>query len=243
MHALIVHCHPEPSSFNASLTNIAVETLRRSGYTVEVSDLYAESFDPVEKAEHYVNRENRACFSPLVEQRHACTSGTLPPDVKREISRLERADVVIIQFPLWWHTQPAMLKGWFDRVFVSGGLYTSSMRYDRGYFSGKRVMCSVTTGAPEGTFGPQSRGGNIEALLWPIHYSLYYMGFSVLPPFMAFGIQSHDFQHKDATEFSVKLGDDKAQWSARLEGINCLKPLSFPGWGDWDKDGACLVNR
>lgn len=238
MHVLIVLCHPEPDSFNASLKNIAVETLQQSGYTVEVSDLYAESFDPVEKAEHYENRENSAGFSPLVEQRHAWTTDTLPPDVKREISRLQRADVVIIQFPLWWHAQPAMLKGWFDRVFVSGALYNSSMRYDRGYFSGKRVMCSVTTGAPMAAFGPGGRGGNIEALLWPIHYSLYYMGFSVLPPFVAFGIQSHDFQHKEAAEFGVNLDDNKAQWSARLEGINCLKPLSFPGWADWEEDGA-----
>lgn len=60
-------------------------------------------------------------FSTLDEQRHAVESGALPADVQHEIARLMRADLVILQFPLWWHAQPAMLKGWFDRVFAYGG--------------------------------------------------------------------------------------------------------------------------
>ena len=48
MHALIVYCHPESRSFNAALKDVARETLQRLGHTVEVSDLYAEQFDPVE---------------------------------------------------------------------------------------------------------------------------------------------------------------------------------------------------
>ena len=118
-----------------------------------------------------------AVFSPLGEQRHAFETSSLPQDVQREIARLERADLVVFQFPIWWHGPPAILKGWIDRVFVSGGLYTSAMRYDRGYFRGRKAVCSVTTGAPEFAFGPGSRGGDIERILWSTHYSLHYMGF------------------------------------------------------------------
>ena len=237
MHALIVHCHPEPRSFNAALKDVAVRTLGRLGHTVEVSDLYAEGFDPVEKPGHYRDAMDPDYFSALAEQRHASKTGTLPADVGREIARLERADVVVLQFPLWWHAQPAMLKGWFDRVFVNGGLYTSTRRYDRGYFRGKRAICSVTTGAPGTAFGPRGRGGDIELLLWPVQYSLHYMGFAVLTPFLAFGIQGHGYAYQDEDRFKRQLDTYEAEWTRRLETIEQAQPLPLPGWTDWDEAG------
>ena len=109
MHALIVYCHPEPASFNGALRDVAVETLTRLGHSVEVADLHGERFDPVERADHYVDRRDPDWFSPAGEQRHASEAGSLPSDVRREIDRLERADLLVLQFPLWWHAQPAML--------------------------------------------------------------------------------------------------------------------------------------
>ena len=235
MHVLIVHCHPEPASFNAALKDVAVHTLQRCDHSVEVSDLHAEAFDPVEKADHYETRNDAGYFSALAEQRHASKTATLPADIHREIGRLERADLVVFQFPLWWHAQPAMLKGWFDRVFVNGGLYTSTMRYDRGYFRDKRAICSVTTGAPAAAFGPNGRGGDIEGLLWPIHYSLHYMGFTVLPPFLAFGVQGHGFAYQEENRFKTGLDAYKAEWAKRLEQLDQARPLPFPGWKDWDE--------
>ncbi len=238
MHVLIVYCHPEPASFNGALRDVAVDTLRRLGHTVEVSDLHAEGFDPVEKADHYLERKDPDWFSAMAEQRHAGRNAALPPDIRREIARLERADLVVFQFPLWWHAQPAMLKGWFDRVFVNGELYTSTMRYDRGYFRGKRAICSVTTGAPEAAFEGNGRGGNIEILLWPIQYSLYYMGFTVLQPFLAYGIQGlSGFVRLEESRFGQHLEDQKAAWARRLENSEQSEPLSFPGWNDWDQNG------
>lgn len=241
MHALIVHCHPEPASFNAALKDVAADTLRRLGYTVEVSDLYAEGFDPVEKPEHFEHRLHPDYFSALAEQRHGSETAALAPEVYREIARLERADLVVFQFPLWWHAQPAMLKGWFDRVFVNGGLYTSTMRYDQGYFQGKRAICSVTSGAPASAFGPGGRGGDADVLLWPFHYSLHYMGFTVLPPFLAHGVQGHGYSYRDEGDFKDQLEDYKAQWAQRLEHLDQAGPLVFPGWDDWDETGRPKV--
>lgn len=237
MHALIVHCHPEPLSFNAALKDVAVGTLRRLGHSVEVSDLYGEHFDPAEKPDHYKAREYPDCFSALAEQRHASRTASLPADVCREIARLDRADLVVLQFPLWWHAQPAMLKGWFDRVFVNEGLYTSTMRYDRGYFRGKRAICSITTGAPAAVMGPGSRGGDIERLLWPIHYSLHYVGFAVLPPFLAFGVQGHGYAYREESRAKQQLESYKADWLRRLETLAQAEPIAFPGWNDWDENG------
>lgn len=233
MHALIVHCHPEPASFNRALTDRAVQTITSEGLTVEVSDLYRENFDPVEGPEHYSCRENSNVFSPLGEQRYASQTGSLPADVTREIARLEKADLVIFQFPLWWHSLPAMLKGWFDRVFVSGGLYTSKKRYDRGHFKGKRAICSITTGAPEASFGPGARGGDFETMLWPIEYSLHYMGFTVLPRFVSYGIQGHGYSYQGEDQLKDHLSTTLIAWESRLTSLPSDTPLCFPGWEDW----------
>lgn len=240
MHALIVLAHPEPRSFNATLKDIAVETLERGGHTIEVSDLYAQGFDPVEGPRHYGHRVDPDSFSPLAEQRHAWHNETVPADVGREIERLERADLLILQFPLWWHAQPAILKGWFDRVFLSGGLYTSRMRYDRGYFRGKRAIVSVTSGAPAAAFGPGSRGGDPGTMLWPVQYSLHYMGFSVLPAFFAHGVQGHGFSYQDDAAFTDYLEALKRDWAGRLKDLDRTNPLVFPGWDDWDEDGRLI---
>ncbi|WP_227370262.1 NAD(P)H-dependent oxidoreductase [Halomonas sp. M20] len=238
MHALIVHCHPEPRSFNAALKEVAREILQRLGYKVEVSDLYAEGFDPAEGPTHYMERTNTEVFTALTEQRHASELGSLPADVCREIERLARADLVVFQFPLWWHAQPAMLKGWMDRVFVYGGLYTGTYRYDRGHFRGKRAICCVTTGGPEATFAHNGRGGDIDLLLWPMHYSLYYMGYDVLPPFLAHGIQGGGPVYQAQDSFKAQLETYKAGWARRLETLEESTPIPFTGWNDWDERGV-----
>ncbi|ESX80273.1 NAD(P)H-dependent oxidoreductase [Mesorhizobium sp. LSHC412B00] len=237
MQALIVHCHPEPTSFNSGLKGVATDTLTSLGYSVEISDLYAEGFDPVEKPEHYTNRKYPDFFAIEAEQRHASETGTLPRDVVREITRLRRADLVVFQFPLWNHGVPAMLKGWFDRVFVLGGIHTSRMRHDRGYFRGKRALCSITAGAGAAAFEPDSYAGDIDCLMYPINCELYYMGFSVLPPFLAYGVKSRGFGVEEDSEFCQKLEDIKAEWAVRLQSVQQTEPIAFPGKDDWDEDG------
>ncbi|MEE9334738.1 MAG: NAD(P)H-dependent oxidoreductase [Granulosicoccaceae bacterium] len=237
MHVLIVHCHPEPVSFNTALTQTGVDVFRSRGDTVEVSELYGQDFDPVEKAGHYSDRDNVEQFSALSEQRHAYKNGTLAEDVKREISRLEKADLVVLQFPIWWHSIPAMLKGWMDRIFISGGLYSSKMRYDRGYFRGKKVVCSATTGAPAVSFEPGGRGGEIQQILWSTHYSLYYMGFDVLVPQIAYGVQGHGYRYTSDELFARQMKQIQSDWETRLMSIEGEDPLSFPGWDDWDEMG------
>lgn len=237
MHALIVHCHPEPASFGGALTATARAALAEAGHSVTVSDLYAEGFDPVEAPHHYRDRADTGHFAPLAEQRHAWSTDTLAPEVDREIERLNQADLVILQFPLWWHAQPAMLKGWFDRVFVSGGLYTSTMRYDRGYFRGRRALCSVTSGAPAEALGPGHRGGDPSVFLWPIQYSLHYMGFAVLAPQLHAGIQGHGYTYRSEAAFHRQLDGQKADWARRLQGLDREAPIDFPGWDDWDTLG------
>ena len=241
MHVLIVYAHPEPTSFNAALKDLAADTLRGLGHSVDISDLYAEGFDPREGPEHYPTRAAADRFSALTEQRFASDLERLPADVHRELDRLERADLLVLQFPMWWHAPPAILKGWLDRVFIYGGRYTSRMRYDTGYYRDRRALVSLTTGAPAAAFGPGSRGGDLEVLLHPLHYSLHYMGYTVLPPFTAHGVQSGGVTYRSDEGFQALLEEHKRAWIRRLQHLDQDNPLAFPGWDDWDEFGAALA--
>lgn len=238
MNILFVLAHPEPASFNAQLVEMGKAHFEKAGHTVAVSDLYAQGFDPVEKPAHYHDRNDTGTFSPLGEQRHAYKTDNLPEDVKAEIDKLEAADMVIFQFPVWWHSVPAILKGWFDRVFVSGGLYTSRMRYDKGYFRGKRAMCSITSGAPGDAFVANGRGGEVEQILWSTQFSLYYMGFDVLPPHTSFGVSGHGYSYVSEDEFKNQFALLEREWLSRLETVFENEPLKYPGWDDWNELGA-----
>ncbi|MEM7546987.1 MAG: NAD(P)H-dependent oxidoreductase [Pseudomonadota bacterium] len=241
MKALIVFSHPERNSFNGALVRLATSTLEDQGYDVTTTDLYAEGFDPVEAAEHYPLRARTDEFSVLREQRYSYENDLLPPDIKRQIALLEEADFVFFQFPIWWHGIPAMMKGWIDRVFVSGGLYTSEKRYDQGHFKGKIAVCSATIGAPAEAMQVGGRGGAVEQIFWPIQYSLHYMGFSVLPPFLANSIQGHGYSTDDDATNQRRLEGHKQVLIQRLRQINETKPICYPTWKDWDERGAAIL--
>ena len=238
MNVLILLAHPERASLNGGLVDIAAETMKNAGHDIQIDDLYREGFDPVERPSCYSRRADETYFSALTEQRAHYKSGALPSDIQREIARLEWADLVIFQFPLWWHAQPAILKGWFDRVLVYGGIYSGQMRYDHGYFKGKRAICSVTTGSPEQAFRPFGRAGNIVEWLWPIHSSLYYVGYDVLAPQVSYGIQAGGICYQDETSFRDQLGRTKQDWASRLQKLENEQAIPFTGWDDWDDAGV-----
>ncbi|MEX2476227.1 NAD(P)H-dependent oxidoreductase [Marinobacter sp.] len=238
MNVLIVLAHPERASFNGGLADVAAKRLQLAGHVVELDDLYRDGFDPVERAAHYTDREDENYFAPLTEQRAHFDRGRLPSEVQREIARLEWAGLVIFQFPLWWHAQPAILKGWFDRVLVYGGIYSGSQRYDRGHFRGKKAVCSVTTGSPEQAFMPFGRAGNMVEWLWPMHSSLYYVGFDVLVPQVSYGVQGGGIQYQEEDAFREQLEQKKAEWAQRLSALDDEFPIPFTGWEDWDEAGV-----
>ena len=87
--------------------------------------------------------------------------------------------------PMWWFGPPAILKGWFDRVFTRGFAYLPGRKYDTGLMAGKLAMVSVTTGTSADTYAPDGIDGAILDILWPVHNGiLRYTGFDVLAPFI-----------------------------------------------------------
>jgi NAD(P)H dehydrogenase (quinone) len=236
MRALIVVAHPDPRSFNGQMAALAVRTLETSGYQVELSDLYALDFDAREGPKHYSAREQTEVFDIQAEQRSAARRGVLPPDTRRELDKVMRADLLILQYPTWWFSVPAILKGWVDRVLVYGATYTSERRYDRGLLDGKRAMLSVTFGGAEPTFAHNGRNGDVELLLWPMQMTLFYVGYQVLSPFTAFGVAGASTDPGKAA-VAERLDCYKARYRERLLSIDSAPALKFNGWGDWDESG------
>jgi NAD(P)H dehydrogenase (quinone) len=192
MNVLIVYAHPEPQSLNGSLKDFAVRHLEAAGHSVQVSDLYAMKWKAPLDSGDRTDMPVGARFDASMDSKHAFEHGTQSQDIAAEQDKLRWADAVILQFPLWWYSMPAMLKGWVERVYAFGFAYGVGEhsdarwgdRFGEGSMAGKRAMVVVTTGGWESHYGPRGINGPIDELLFPIHHGiLYYPGFEVLPPF------------------------------------------------------------
>jgi NAD(P)H dehydrogenase (quinone) len=187
MKALIVYAHPEPKSFNGALKDVSVETLRGRGYEVEVTDLYAMRFKAVVGADDFHGERADPEFLRAAEQTRACETGTFASDIVTEQKKLARAELLILQFPIWWFGMPAILKGWADRVLARGFAYVAGRKYDTGMLRGKTAMIAATTGTAADTYTPDGIDGDIHTVLWPVHNGLLrYCGFDVIEPFIAY---------------------------------------------------------
>ena len=236
MHAHIVLAHPEPRSFNAHLANVARRETEASGATASVSNLYQMGFDPCERQEHYPAPLAPERFDVQAQQRHASEGGTVPPVVTAEIARLDRADLLILQYPMWWHMPPAMLKGWFDRVLIYGEVYTSKKRFEAGRFVGKCAMLSVTVATSAETYGFDGRSGDIDLMLWPIHFTLAYVGFTVLAPFVAYGIES-GLRYSASDMVEARLRRVEQDLRDRLRALERVPIVPFNQMAEWGDDG------
>ncbi|MGR3715843.1 MAG: NAD(P)H-dependent oxidoreductase [Thermohalobaculum sp.] len=236
MHAHIVLAHPEPQSFNGNLAAVSRRALEDLGWTVSVSDLYGMGFDPCERAEHYSDRQEPGRFNPQTEQRSASERATIPSEVQGEIALLDRADLVILQFPMWWHLPPAMLKGWYDRVLVYGEVYASKKRFENGRFKGKRAMLSVTVGTSLETYEYNGRSGDIDLLLWPVNFTLAYVGFTILEPFVAYGVEG-GIRYSDPDAILARLAAIERDLDHRLRNLDTAPIIRFNRMSDWGDDG------
>lgn len=185
---LIVHAHPEPRSFTASMKAEAEKQFRALGYEVRVSDLYAQGFNPVASAADFPDREEDYLVYAK-EQRVAYANSTLPDDIRREVENVQWADLLVLNFPIFWFSVPAILKGWIDRVFLSGPFYGGMRFYDRGGLRGKKAWVTTTLGGRPHMFGEDAVHGRIDLLLSHLlRATLGYVGYEVYEPFFGYHV-------------------------------------------------------
>ncbi|WP_256081069.1 NAD(P)H-dependent oxidoreductase [Massilia sp. YIM B04103] len=152
-------------------------------------DLYGEDFDPREGRWHYALSKDADRFDPMQEHRHHWERQQLPADIARHVNLLLQADALVLHFPFWWLSAPAILKGWMDRVFVYGGLYKSGMRHENGAMRGKRALLVATAGSSMQACAPDGRDGDMRLMLWPLMNALHYIGFDVLELYLTHGVR------------------------------------------------------
>jgi len=228
MRVFIVHAHPEPQSFNGAMTRAAAEALAAGGHEVVVSDLYAMGFDPVSDRRNFVTVHDPDYYRQQAEEAHAAAQDGFAPEIQAEMDKLFWCDALILQFPLWWFGLPAILKGWVDRVFASGGrIYGGGRWYDRGVLAGKRAMCSLTIGGPPPLYSEHGLNGPIATILFPInHGMLYFTGFTVIEPFLV---------HAPA-----RIGDEARRghlerYRERVLGLATAPIIAYPKLADYDE--------
>jgi NAD(P)H dehydrogenase (quinone) len=195
VNVLWVYAHPEGRSLNAALRDEGTRALHDAGHRVLVSDLYAMSWkasldrDDVGAPPDAPPEISRASKS-------AHEAGTLSDDIRREQHKLVEADTLVLQFPLWWYSVPAILKGWIDRVFAKGFAYgitdpndpARTLRYGDGPLAGRRAQVITTAGSPAAAMGPRGINGQLDQVLFPLlHGTLWYVGMEVLPPLAIYG--------------------------------------------------------
>lgn len=195
MNVLVVFAHPEPRSLNGSLNALVVDRLRAFGHEVRISDLYAMDWKASADGGDFPARDAGMPVNLMRDSGEAFTTARQAADIAAEQEKLRWADGVILQFPLWWFSMPAILKGWVERVYAyrfAYGLGEHSDRrwgdrYGEGPFVGKRAMLLVTAGGWEPHYSERGINGPMDDLLFPINHGvLYYPGFDVLPPFIVY---------------------------------------------------------
>lgn len=235
MRVLWVSAHPDPCSLTGALRDAGVDVLREKGHQVLESDLYRMEWNPVVSHADFSHPvDERLCL--LEESQRALQNRTLSPDIQAEHEKLRWADTLVVQFPLWWFGPPAILKGWFDRLFVQGfaqGVLDPRTgrprRYGDGGLTGRRALVVTTVGANAATTGARGIHGDITQVLFPLlHGTLWYSGMTVLPPVVindAVRLPVADF------EAAATLLRD------RVTGIPDAEPIPFrhQNGGDYDE--------
>jgi NAD(P)H dehydrogenase (quinone) len=163
----------------------------------------------------------------------------LPNVVTDELALMDRADLLVLQYPMWWHLPPAMLKGWFDRVLAYGAAYTSSKRFEDGRFIGKRAMLSVTVGTSFDTYAHDGRSGDIDLMLWPVNFSLAYVGYTVVAPFVSYGVEA-GLRYSDPSVVKARLRAITDEFRAVLPRIDARTTVAFNRKSEWGADGRIV---
>ena len=136
MRLLFIHAHPVPESFNTALCKAAVDAAGTAGHEVRLIDLHAEGFNPVISTE---------------ERRSYTEDAPVPADLQPHVQALKWAEGLILVYPTWWYAQPAILKGWMDRVWrpnIAFTLHEEGQRLRPGLANIRLIGVITTFGSP-----------------------------------------------------------------------------------------------
>lgn len=165
MHSLIVTAQPEANSYTHAVTREVISGIKATtGHTFELLDLATSGFDATfNTADYAVFREN----------------ATAPDDVLAEQARVDRADALVLIYPVFWWSMPAVMKGWIDRVFTQGWAYFDENGKDTVRLLNRLSVQTIAIGgATERTY---QRRGYSDAMKTQIDQGIFgYIGARVI---------------------------------------------------------------
>lgn len=145
MKVFVVYCHPSSSSFTCSVKKEFIRGLKDAGHSYEISDLYGDGFNPVMSEEEYLREGFYRIDDPIAE------------DVRKEQQKINEADIIVFIYPDFWTAAPAMLEGWFQRVWTYGFAYGDN----RSMKTLDKAMFLITMG---GSLNEEIRRSQLEAM-------------------------------------------------------------------------------
>jgi len=208
MKLFIVHAHENVDSFCSSLCQQTKAKFESAGYQVEVSDLYAQGFNPIAGKHDFKHDTSEGYYKYAFQQLHAVQENTFADDLRSEMDKLVNADILNFNFPLWWFSTPAILKGWIDRVLAYGFAYGGEYgMWKEGRFKGKKAFITVTTGTPADAYQLTGRNKRtLNDILTNIHEGVFELiGYEVIDPFVAYGVSRIPIEQRKLIKVNYDL--------------------------------------
>lgn len=166
MRVLIVTAHPQRDSFTQALTEQFIAGVAASGHEAEIADLYGEGFNPVVSVAEMNDWQN----------------GLVSPVIRAEQERIRSCDGLVLSYPVWWSTPPAILSGWLQRVFTQGFAFQHKAGRTEGLLK-LRAQMLVNIGS-----GKREDVDLATLYLEPMLGVLTYCGMEILPTQANWGV-------------------------------------------------------
>ncbi len=152
MHCYIVFAHPSKTSFTAEVLTRFTDGLTDAKHTYEIGDLYKMRFNPVMGLNQY-RRETRI------------TENKISRDVRKEHVKIQKSDVLVFIYPNWWSDCPAILKGWFDKVWSYGFAYHYVDNKRFSYIKPKNALVICTAGYTDEALEENGIGPSMKKIM------------------------------------------------------------------------------
>lgn len=207
MNILIVTAHDKPESLTAALYNTSLGVLERAEHVLEMTELYSHQFNAVASLIDFQTSSGVHTNYMFEQQRSMNIGSGFSPDITAEMQKITKAELIIFHFPLWWSAPPAILKGWFERVFAMGFAWNSGSRYEAGLLRGKKALIVTSCGDPESYYSPDGmHKATVQQHLYPLmHGILAYSGLDVLKPFIVHNVTAAEKKELDVQIDSYRL--------------------------------------
>ncbi|SMN21614.1 similar to Tetrapisispora blattae TBLA_0C01300 hypothetical protein [Tetrapisispora blattae CBS 6284] [Maudiozyma saulgeensis] len=216
MKVLIIYAHPDKQSLNHSMLEFTTNYLKEKNHEVKVTDLYAEQWKAGIDEDDFLNHEKGSRLYAMRDSGSAYLAGMLSEDIKKEQAKLEWAELIIFQFPMWWYSMPALMKGWIDRVLTQNFAYVSGKEFENAPLAGRKAFILSTVGVPEEMF-TKGKLGEIDEVFFPIQHGTFsYAGFKVLPAIIGYSADSRRSNCFEKTTEAIK---------ERIDNIENIKPI------------------